>query len=391
MIGHLRTKAVVRDDIEDSDNDDNTVEGIGAEEQALESTQQQRQCEQQETVRQFLLAVQQAPDIVQATDLADEITDPPETVPNGPEIEDVNWHREFHPDSNSNITRITSINPNLPDITLSNGRIGCSAYVDHLSSYDALIDKLLGDELVEFKTLRESDDMQLRHLCRNVLLPMDTRVLHCLVRGDLSYQYRNDLEIKKLMDKLWVSQRQPLANSMGPVQPSIYIQYIVDKNGRGLTAVQRMALTARLREYCNNTNHGYAFRVDTQRRTLRWSTEASYKGHRKYLSQSADQPPIERRQRWILEFCDSLERHTRTHSQCEAFPLREVGYTNRAHQRLMEHRCHRSSNFIMNVVEAICDIEFPDKFHLDQYVVAALFAPPQASVAEILLTRLADG
>jgi hypothetical protein len=42
----------------------------------------------------------------------------------------------------------------------------------------------------------------------------------------------------------------------------------------------------------------------------------------------------------------------------------------------------------MNLIDVIYDLEFDGIFHLDQYVVACLFAAPQASVAEILITRL---
>jgi hypothetical protein len=45
----------------------------------------------------------------------------------------------------------------------------------------------------------------------------------------------------------------------------------------------------------------------------------------------------------------------------------------------------------MHLIEAICHVEFPNKFHWDQYVVARLYDPPQAPVGEILLSRLADG
>jgi hypothetical protein len=94
----------------------------------------------------------------------------------------------------------------LHEIALPPGRVGCSEYVDHLSSYDTLITRLLGDELSASNALRGADHDYLRKLCREILWPMDTRVLHCILRGDLPRQYRTDPVIRKILKKLWNSQ-----------------------------------------------------------------------------------------------------------------------------------------------------------------------------------------
>ncbi|KAF2869125.1 hypothetical protein BDV95DRAFT_112908 [Massariosphaeria phaeospora] len=118
----------------------------------------------------------------------------------------------------------------------------------------------------------------------------------------------------------------------------------------------------------------------------------SNQGCRKYFNKNPAAKPLANRVGYVLAFNDALDRHTIRHGDfARHFSLREVGYSNRSHSRLQEHRCHDSSNPLMNLIDAICAVEFPDTFHLDQYVIAWMFAPAQAPLSEILSTRLADG
>jgi hypothetical protein len=171
-----------------------------------------------------------------------------------------------------------------------------------------------------------------------------------------------------------------------PVQPAIYVQYLVTREGVALDAQQRDVLVRCLRTYI--TDADYAFKIDHRKDGGKTNKTQCVQGRRRYLSRSPDEAPIEGRKRHVLQFATALEGHTRANTRCELIPLREVGFSSRAIRRLQEHRCHYNSKFLMNLIDVIYDLEFDGIFHLDQYVVACLFAAPQASVAEILITRL---
>lgn len=83
------------------------------------------------------------------------------------------------------------------------------------------------------------------------------------------------------------------------------------------------------------------------------------------------------------------------------FPIVEVGYAKNSIERLSAHKGHHNSNYIMKLMEAIFWKFFPhvkgDKgklepeFFIDQEVIALIWKVDQAEIAEIGLTRLAEG
>ena len=77
-----------------------------------------------------------------------------------------------------------------------------------------------------------------------------------------------------------------------------------------------------------------------------------------------------------------------------AFPLCEVGYSNRSIDRLKAHKAHSSSNYIMNAIEAIFMAfkdEFSGEFSIAQFIIYLIWKTEQAEIAEIGLTKLAEG
>jgi hypothetical protein len=368
---------VSNDDEQTSDGDDESID-----ENAVLETERKREEDMDavKTLVQILSAVSLSPDV----DSSDEDMD---SSSHDLDDQDVVWHKKFHPKGRFDTERTK--NPPLSEIELPHGKQVCSKYVNHINSYHALTLNLIGDELIASNALKGAQMEQLMSVCYEVLFPMDTRVVHCLIRGDLSFKYRNDPTIRRIMDGLWQSQHPPVGNKYVPVQPALYIQYLVNEAGEGLEGSQRETIISRIRDYCNGSDHEYAFRVDSWK-TNAWTKYHSHQGHRKHLSKSVGDQSISNRKTSAYVFCDALEKNTRAVPNCKLVPLREVGYSSRAHRRLQEHRCHYKSNFLMHLIEAICHVEFPNKFHWDQYVVARLYDSPQAPVGEILLTRLAD-
>jgi hypothetical protein len=89
----------------------------------------------------FLQIVRHAPEIANAINIGKAVTqDKSHYKPQEPP-----GHEAFHPTAQGDGD--VPLNPHLHGIALPPGRVGCSKYVDHLSSYDTLITRLLGDEL----------------------------------------------------------------------------------------------------------------------------------------------------------------------------------------------------------------------------------------------------
>lgn len=220
---------------------------------------------QEEMARQFIDRVRVAPDIFSST-TTEGAED--ERFNANLDPDDVEWRDRFHRSNSGGQASEPQIhNPDLPAFELTEASPGYSVYAKYLHSYRALIDKLIEDELQGPRPLYGSDNLHLLHECRDLLYPIDTRIVHSLIRGDLLIRYRNDPEIKSIMDRIWRSQSSPIGpkNQITAVQPSIYIQYLVDNHGKGLDAQQRNELIVHLRKYrkMNPISH------------VRWTTDAN--------------------------------------------------------------------------------------------------------------------
>jgi hypothetical protein len=302
------------------------------------------------------------------------------------------WYGLFQPRPPRDIDTVETYPP-LPDIELPHGKEGCSNYVAYLGNYKTLASKLLQiDELVESYGLKEDPKTLLLATARGVLQAMDTRLIHCLVRGDLPKRYREDNDVKCIIDRLWRSQDPPLESSKDiAIQPAVYIQYLTSRDGAGLNASQYTILISRMREYAIKEGVEYALKVDTFMPSSNSTMRMVKNGSLRYLSSQPETSTSYERVGWILKFCDALERRVKSEPRIEEHPLREVGYSHNAQRRLGEHKAHYNSNYLMNLIEVICNIEFPDRFHFDQYIIAKLYDPQQAILAEVMLTRLASG
>lgn len=71
-------------------------------------------------------------------------------------------------------------------------------------------------------------------------------------------------------------------------------------------------------------------------------------------------------------------------------PVVEVGYSTELMSRLQQHLEHESSNYLMNLSEALFEYEFLGSFRLQQNVVYVCFRPIQTWLSEIIITQLAQ-
>lgn len=71
-------------------------------------------------------------------------------------------------------------------------------------------------------------------------------------------------------------------------------------------------------------------------------------------------------------------------------PLCEVGYATFPLSRLRDHKSHKDSNYLMNLIEAVCKWRFVNKYEIKGYVLFHLFEAAQSTVGEILFSRLSQ-
>jgi hypothetical protein len=74
------------------------------------------------------------------------------------------------------------------------------------------------------------------------------------------------------------------------------------------------------------------------------------------------------------------------------FPLCEVGYSNRSIKHLKSHKAHASSNYIMNLLEAIFQVggQFSSTFSIEQEIIYLVWNAEQVEVSEFGWTKLAE-
>lgn len=117
-----------------------------------------------------------------------------------------------------------------------------------------------------------------------------------------------------------------------------------------------------------------------------------------------DRSPYSSRIAKILTWCLRVEERCRAGPTSDwykplAWRICEVGFSNTCLGRLDNHTSHSSSNYVMNLVDAVCQalykyqrsVAFPlgRGYSLTQYVIYNCFEPPQAILGELSSRDLA--
>lgn len=114
-----------------------------------------------------------------------------------------------------------------------------------------------------------------------------------------------------------------------------------------------------------------------------WSLTESVAGKRKYIK---DEAQAEKCSAWIENVRHRIS--SLPADQPLERPLAEVGYATTPIERLDQHARHSSSNYLMNLCEAICWVLYGDRYSITQYVVFHSFHLTHAMYAEIVLSRI---
>ena len=255
--------------------------------------------------------------------------------------------------------------------------------------YEPVIIDLLSEELPKYvnSCVVDPADMVMHTRECALILASASRIFFAAVEGNLVSLMDQDTNLQA--EYAFIQQR-------ACHQPSIYIHVLTDDEGNAPTPNQYLIIRNTIQDYRSQEDSGLAYNIDNITPPL-VSLEASTQGYRKYLhTLRTDRSPG--RIAILQRLCTGITlRCSQIPSQSKNTPLQhppaEVGYALHAHQRLAQHRAHRSSNYVMNLVEDICTHLFrtdvlTQHFKMHQYVIYLIFRPSQAAIAEIFCSGL---
>ncbi|EON67079.1 hypothetical protein W97_06196 [Coniosporium apollinis CBS 100218] len=180
-------------------------------------------------------------------------------------------------------------------------------------------------------------------------------------------------------------------------QPSIYVHILADDRGESPSCKALAEMIEFLRAYVKGDDDQLAYEIDRVRNS-HWTRQKAKAGARNYLSTEASKKSRRSvspcRVETLHQFCDNLESRINgiPKPQWEAplpgHPLSEVGYALNATKRFQQHKDHTNSNWLMNLVEAVCAARFEGRLIMHQFVVFFIWDRPQAIIGECLFSKL---
>lgn len=216
-------------------------------------------------------------------------------------------------------------------------------------------------------------------LCEMVLMLLtgNSLVLLHFIRGDLAEQERKNLFLSSTLRNL-----KKINNTAD--RALIYVQYLVDKHEISPTPAEILEALGVAEEYVNSAGKGLAksdqaaAKIDSAVGNARGASST-----RRYVFKDSQ----------VATFCEFVEY---TRRRMESLPqdkplqrpLAEVGYATETYNRLRDHQRHSSSNYLMNLMEAIF-ISRDTPYKMAQFVVFECIHPSHAMFAEILYSRMA--
>ena len=205
-------------------------------------------------------------------------------------------------------------------------------------------------------------------------------LVDALIEGRVYQAFLNNIEVNRtLVDNLKQNNR-----------PSIYYQEISGNDGLSLAKADAVKVIQHFRIYIvrgklSGRDRYIIKQIDNQIDGI----EQKDPQLRRYLRSSNNKIVVGRVQK-VEIFC--RENEARFRSKPDHNPLNacwsEVGYAASPIRRHQEHREHRRSNFLLNLLESTCRYLFDGEYGLRQFVVLPLFGADQAALAEEFITLL---
>ncbi|KAK7517303.1 hypothetical protein IWZ03DRAFT_359428 [Phyllosticta citriasiana] len=250
-------------------------------------------------------------------------------------------------------------------------------------SLRSLADQVFMDER-NLKNLPENNRAAFVHHGVFVMASMGLQTVSGILEGTLAQLPRSpNRRQSNAFLELYNAERQRMDRARR-YQPCVYVQYFGTSDCKGLPEEILRRILKLMAHYV--TDAAYARRVDNAIHALDPSTHEAWEtGYRRYTRQ------MRGRHTALQTFVDRVQLRIED-NRAPNRPLSEFGFTNNARRRLEDHAMHRNSNFILNLLEAICKVEYPHHgFRTFRYVVHKCWAPQQGWVGEILLNRIGLG
>ncbi|KAI9877830.1 MAG: hypothetical protein M1830_002698 [Pleopsidium flavum] len=197
------------------------------------------------------------------------------------------------------------------------------------------------------------------------------------------------------------------AYDRGDSIPGIYGNYITDDADMSPTPAMYAEICSDIERYtktiCSEEDHRWAAIIDqTCAPPKSWPSELTLQGFRRYLdwrtvTVNKTGKLCNYRRKVLSNFNRQLLKRVRQDRYAGKFhtPLQaaiaEIGYSIRPKTRLAEHKQHRSSNYIMNLVDAMLRCRYGGSFNLKQGVLFSCWHFSQPWLGEIAFTQLAQG
>ena len=260
----------------------------------------------------------------------------------------------------------------------------------------AIIEEERKGDWTQLRTMTEGspEDLKIaRRQIASMLYSMETPFLKALIQGQLPRLAEIESgTVYEALRKL---------NEKDYIQPGIYMSCICDFAGFSPTPKQWGRVCNQMLRYVQygGEYNDLAAQIDQQIHPKSdWPKDLDNKGLRRYTEwrsymENGNQLPDTVHRKWVRFFVDQLKMRMKglpIHAPLSV-PVVEIGFSNDPDKRLRQHRHHESSNYLMNLAEAVFAMEYPGSFRLQQKIVFACYREIQTWLSEIIITHLSQG
>jgi hypothetical protein len=263
------------------------------------------------------------------------------------------------------------------------------------SNYIPIIDHVHLEETNRKHTLiLETPLEKFRVVCARILSSMYDEVLKGLVDGNLAKRYaQGDKVLVKVFGEPASSENTTWMKNAEGTSPSLYGRTLVDKEGNPPRPDQKRAIVQLLRRYISRDfkDIDIALEIDAKppdRRKSPSTRDDIFNGNHTFLANQGQR--IDARVARVNTFCDSAEAILRS-------PLKTklanaawfyIGWSMVPMDRLRSYDTGKSS-FLLALVARVCEVLFPGKFRIENFILAYLASEEESAFGEILLTGIA--
>lgn len=171
----------------------------------------------------------------------------------------------------------------------------------------------------------------------------------------------------------------------------------MDANGNSPTPNELFAILNHIETYVKGTDHDQPREIDSFKGPG-ISLAKSQGGYRKYLYISKLSPAhVKQLNRFVQNVRKRItDISPNKHHEPLTHPLCGVGYGVRSEDRLKSHKKHMSSNYVMDITEAVVGVLFKQNvlsklYEIKQFIIFICFDPAHGALSEIVLARLDEG